>query len=126
MILYFKKDNASYREQEFSAQVISAKHVYCILVKSTNCQYLDLETKNENIKVLYFLELRRQSKNIEEDLKMKAILKMKRALMVTNTSKAISILKTTVYRHAKTREPGNLVPGYFWGEIRTFFRNQRF
>ena len=29
-------------------------------------------------------------------------------------------------RHAKPREPGNLVPGHFWSIIRTFFRNQTF
>ena len=29
-------------------------------------------------------------------------------------------------RHAKSREPGNLVPGHFWSKIRTFFRNQSF
>ena len=27
-------------------------------------------------------------------------------------------------RHAKSREPGNLVPGHFWRKIQTFFRNQ--
>ena len=27
--------------------------------------------------------------------------------------------------HAKSREPGNLVPGHFWSKIRIFFRNQR-
>ena len=27
-------------------------------------------------------------------------------------------------RHAKSREPGNLVPGHFWSKIQTFFRNQ--
>ena len=29
-------------------------------------------------------------------------------------------------RHAKSREPGNLVPGQFWKKLRTFFRIQRF
>ena len=29
-------------------------------------------------------------------------------------------------RHAKYREPGNLVPGHFWIKYRTFFRHQRF
>ena len=29
-------------------------------------------------------------------------------------------------RHAKSREPGNLVPGHFLSKFRTFFRNQRF
>ena len=31
-----------------------------------------------------------------------------------------------IYRHAKSREPGNLVPGHFLRKIRTFFRNQSF
>ena len=30
------------------------------------------------------------------------------------------------HRHAKCREPGNLVPKQFLSEIQTFFRNQRF
>ena len=25
-----------------------------------------------------------------------------------------------IYRHAKSREPGNLVPGHFWRKILTF------
>ena len=30
-----------------------------------------------------------------------------------------------IFRDAKSREPGNLVPEHFWNKIRTFFRNQR-
>ena len=30
------------------------------------------------------------------------------------------------YRHAKSQEPGNLVPGHFQNKIRTFFRYQSF
>ena len=29
-----------------------------------------------------------------------------------------------IHRHAKSWEPGNLVPGHFWRKIWTFFRNQ--
>ena len=31
-----------------------------------------------------------------------------------------------VTKHAKSQEPGNLVPGHFLNKIRTFFRNQSF
>ena len=36
------------------------------------------------------------------------------------------ITLSTLSRHAKSREPGNLVPGHFWSKIRTFVKNQRF
>ena len=37
----------------------------------------------------------------------------------------IKMNDATTHRHAKSQEPGNLVPGHFWSKIRTFFRYQR-
>ena len=36
------------------------------------------------------------------------------------------LLTMTQYRHAKSREPGNLVLGHFWRKICTFSENLRF
>ena len=33
---------------------------------------------------------------------------------------------TRAVRHAKSWEPGNLVPGHFWSKIWTFFKNLSF
>ena len=59
--------------------------------------------------------------------KKKRILKMKLKLASNNKSKpwTMAVLELAL-RHAKSREPGNLVPGHFWSKIRTFFRNQWF
>ena len=53
LVVYFKNDQTSFREQGFS--LIGDISQTCWLVKSTNCQYLVLEAKNEKNKVTFFL-----------------------------------------------------------------------
>ena len=55
LVLYFKNYKASFQENKFFLEGISAKHLDWS--KAQIVQYLGLDAKNEKIRVLYFLEL---------------------------------------------------------------------
>ena len=48
-------------------------------------------------------------------------------IMIASKMDAISIVRGRTHdKHAKSWEPGILVPGHFLHKIRTFFRDQNF